>query len=215
MFTGLIQQIGRIQSVQRRGNGLRITIAHAPWTPPLGLGESVAVQGACLTVAERGADWFACDVLGETLSKTDLGRKVAGDRLNLERALRADDRLGGHFVTGHIDGIGRLAARRRTGEDWMLEIEAPPDVLAGLVPKGSVAVNGVSLTVAELGARSFTVSLIPFTWSQTTLSDLREGDAVNLETDVIGKHVRRVLGASVGGGLTEERLRQAGYFRGA
>jgi len=212
MFTGLIQQIGTLAQIRTRGAGRSLVIRHAPWDTALSVGESVAVQGACLTVTDVRATEFACDVLKETLAKTGLGQKAPGARLNLERALRADERFGGHIVTGHVDGTGRLLGRDRAGDDWVLEIGCAGELLSGIVPKGAVACDGASLTVAELRRASFTVHLIPFTWVHTALSDLQASDAVNIETDVIGKYVQRYLAVQrEGAGLTMDDLRKAGF----
>jgi riboflavin synthase len=187
-------------------------IRHAPWDSPLEPGESVAVQGVCLTVTAAEAGEFACDALQETLRRTDLGAKRPGAPLNLERALRLQDRLGGHLVTGHVDGTGTLLARQASGRDWILEIGCGPELMAGIVPKGSITCNGVSLTVAELRRSSFTVHLIPHTWDHTSLRALEPGEAVNLETDLIGKYVARALRAARGeAGLTLDDLQRAGF----
>lgn len=193
MFTGLIERTGRLLSVARSSGGTVMTVTHDEWDAPLAIGESVAVQGVCVTVTQRAKGQFTCNLLDETLSRTNLGRQRPGAILNLERALRVGDRLGGHMLSGHIDGAGCLVERRTEGQDWVLEIECEPGLLAGMVPKGSVACNGVSLTIASLGSRSFSVRLIPFTWNATSLPSLREGDPVNLELDMIGKFVRRYL----------------------
>jgi riboflavin synthase len=212
MFTGLIQQVGTLGGATPRGTGRRLVIRHQGWDPALAAGESVCVQGACLTVTEQRPNEFACDVLGETLAKTSLGAARPGAKLNLERALRADDRLGGHLVTGHVDGTGRLRSRARAGDDWVLEIGCEARLMAGIVPKGAVACDGVSLTVADLRASSFTVHIIPHTWARTALGDLGIGAPVNIETDIIGKYVQRALaGAGRGGGLTLDDLRRAGF----
>jgi riboflavin synthase len=212
MFTGLIQRVGTLAERKTRGDGLSFVIRHDPWDSPLELGESVAVQGACLTVTARTQGQFTCDVLGETLAKTHLGKKDVGALLNLERALRLDERLGGHLVTGHVDGQGRVAGIDRKGNDWVLEVRATAELLGGMVSKGSVAVDGVSLTIAALQPSSFTVHLIPHTWDHTSLRGLKTGDPVNLENDLIGKYVARHLERlQPSGGVTLERLRAAGY----
>jgi len=212
MFTGLIQQVGKLDRRETVGGGLRLVVAAGAWTPHLAEGESVAISGVCLTVANRQDRSFTCDVLRETLDRTCLGAKQPGCSLNLERALRLGDPMGGHMVTGHVDGIGTLLQKRGAGRDWVLKISCADDLLKGMVVKGSIAVDGISLTIAGLDSRSFTVHIIPFTWTQTSLRDLREGDAVNLETDIIGKHVRRHLEFSQPSSpLTPERLRQAGF----
>ena len=212
MFTGLIQQVGTLGEIRARGSGRTLFIRHAPWELALAPGESVAVQGVCLTLTEVRAGAFGCDVLGETLEKTNLGHKAVGARLNLERAMRADERLGGHMVTGHVDGTGRLLGRERAGDDWVLEFGCGVELMAGIVPKGAVACDGVSLTVADLRRTCFAVHIIPFTWSHTALSDMQPGDAVNIETDVIGKYVQRALAVQRdGAGLTVDDLRKAGF----
>lgn len=191
---------------------MRLVIHHAPWDASLFVGESVAVQGGCLTVTTLRAGEFTCDVLHETLEKTTLGALSLGAPLNLERALRADERLGGHIVTGHIDGQGKVAALEQKGADWILEVACSPELLAGIVPKGSIAINGVSLTVAALRSKSFTVHLIPHTWSHTSLHALKTGHSVNLETDLIGKYVQRYLARMhAEHGVTLEKLRTAGF----
>jgi riboflavin synthase len=212
MFTGLIQQVGMLAGKKARGDGMSLVIRHESWDSPLMKGESVAVQGACLTVTSVRTGEFSCDVLNETLKKTCLGAAAPGSRLNMERALRADDRLGGHIVTGHIDGLGTVLALEQKGADWILEVACDDELLAGIVPKGSIAIDGVSLTIAELKSKSFAVHLIPHTLSQTSLQFLKKGNAVNLETDLIGKYVQRHLGRMQGGkGLTLEKLQAAGF----
>jgi len=212
MFTGIIQQVGRLAALQRRGGAGRLTVTAGGWDPPLTLGESIAVEGVCLTVAAAAGREIRFDVLEETLAKTTLGRKPAGADVNLERAVRAGDFLGGHLVSGHVDGVGTLRALGRTGADRVLEIACDRELLRGVVAKGSIAVNGISLTVVELRADGFTVHIIPHTWEHTSLAGARAGDAVNLETDLIGKYVARYLeGRAAGGDLTLDKLRAAGF----
>jgi len=212
MFTGLIQQIGMLSRRETVAGGLRLVIAGAPWIPPLTLGESMAVNGACLTVAQIQGNNFAGDILQETLDCTTLGGKRPGAALNLERALRLGDSLGGHMVTGHVDGIGAVSRRQAKGRDWILRVTCGTDLLRGMVLKGSIAIDGVSLTITELDERSFAVALIPFTCEHTALGKLKEGDTVNLETDLIGKHVRRTLETQQAPTpLTWDRLRDAGF----
>jgi riboflavin synthase len=212
MFTGLIQQVGSLAGKKSRSDGMSLVIRHAPWDSPLGMGESVAVQGVCLTVTSLHAGEFSCDVLAETLKKTTLGNIPSGAKLNLERALRADERLGGHIVTGHIDGPGKVLSIEQKGDDWILEVACGDELLAGIVSKGSIAIDGVSLTVADLRRKSFTVHLIPQTWSHTSLQALKTGRDVNLETDIIGKYVQQYLGRMKGGGgVTMEKLQAAGF----
>ncbi len=208
MFTGLVEKTGKLVQLE----AARIAVTAGAWDAPLKEGESLAVSGVCLTLAgaDHSAMWF--DVLEETLQRTNLGEKKAGDRLNLERALRAGDRLGGHMVTGHVDGIGRVESLVPRGADWVLEVSVEPRLAGDMVLKGSVACDGVSLTIAGLEDNRFSVHLIPVTWKHTALSDLKPGDPVNVETDVVGKYVRRFLetGASRGR-ITEEVLKKFGY----
>lgn len=193
MFTGLIQKVGTLAGKKPRGDGLLFTIKHDAWDSPLVKGESVAVQGVCLTVTAIRAGEFSCDVLNETVNRSNLGNKDNGAPLNLERALRGDERLGGHIVSGHVDGAGTVRAFDQKGSDWVLEIACDESLLWGMVPKGSIAIDGISLTLAELRPHSFTVHIIPHTLASTSLKALRKGHSVNLETDIIGKYVQRHL----------------------
>jgi riboflavin synthase alpha subunit len=191
MFTGLVEALGRIGAVETAGSGrrLRVVVPEEPaWR--LELGESVAVSGVCLTVVEAGPGRLAFDLAEETLRVTTLGELGAGDPVNLERPLRFDGRLGGHLVLGHVDGIGRVTGIRPEGDGVWLEVEVPRGLRPLLIPKGSVTVDGVSLTVAGLEESVFAVALIPHTLAVTTLGRRRAGDPVNLEMDVIGKYVR-------------------------
>lgn len=211
MFTGLVQKVGALETAASRGDGKRLCIHHDPWGEPVELGESIAVQGACLTVAAFSRGQFTCDVLRETLEKTTLGQMKKGAVLNLERSLRAGDRLGGHFVTGHVDAVGTVADLVRRGDDWILEIDGGPQIMPQVVKKGSISVDGVSLTIAELDERTFKVHLIPHTWSSTSLRCLRKGGKVNLETDILGKHVMKHLQGAVRSGVTLDMLSAAGF----
>lgn len=210
MFTGLIQKVGKLAGKKPRGDGLVFTIQHDAWESPLIKGESVAVQGVCLTVTAIRAGEFSCDVLNETVDKTNLGAKAAGAPLNLERALRADERLGGHIVRGHVDGAGTVLAFDKKGADWVLEVACDDSLLRGIVTKGSITIDGISLTIAELRPKSFTVHIIPHTLANTSLQALKKGHTVNLETDVIGKYVQRYLERTQpASGITLEKLRSA------
>jgi len=212
MFTGLIQQIGTLACRETVAGGLRLVIAGTPWDPPLTMGESMAVNGVCLTIAQIRGQNFAGDILQETLDRTTLGEKRPGAVLNLERALRLGDTMGGHLVTGHVDGIGTVSRRQANGRDWILRVTCGAELLRGMVMKGSIAIDGVSLTITELDAHAFAVALIPFTCAHTALGKLRAGSTVNLETDLIGKHVRRTLEAEQAPTpLTWDRLRAAGF----
>ena len=187
MFTGLIQRVGTVRRVSR-GRGLVLEFQFEPWPEPLVRGESVAVDGACLTVADCDTTRFTADVLRETESRTGLADLLPGSRVNLERAMKAGDRFGGHVVQGHVDGRGTLRRRDAKGRDFALTFACPRAIAAASVVKGSIAVNGVSLTVSGLGEDWFRVDVIPTTAAETNLADLRVGDKVNLESDVLGKY---------------------------
>jgi riboflavin synthase len=189
VFTGLIEEAGRVAEVRRTQAGARLRIAASAVVEGLRTGDSVAVNGACLTAVAVTGDGFDVDCVAETLRRTTLGALAAGDRVNLERPMRLGDRLDGHLVQGHVDGVGTVAAVRREGESAVLEIAAPAAILRYVVEKGSVAVDGVSLTVAERRADGFAVALIPHTMAVTTLGPQAAGRPVNLEVDVVAKYV--------------------------
>jgi len=193
MFTGLIQGTGTLFRTDRQGVDARMVIRASFALEGLALGESIAVDGACLTVASLQGNVFTADVSGETLTRTTLGRKAAGSRLNLERALRLGDRLGGHLVSGHIDGIGTLLDRVREGHSWRLFFQVAEELARYIVEKGSIAVNGISLTVNGCGVDRFDVNIVPHTARETNIEELQKGDSVNIETDIIGKYVERML----------------------
>ena len=193
MFTGLVQALGTVRQVTDLNAGRRLRVGEAGLAPKLELGESVSVDGACLTVVAREGDSFDFEAGPETLAKTTLGRLAAGDRVNLERALRVGDLLGGHFVTGHVDCVGTVLESTATG-DWLTVWFGFPSAFEELmIPKGSVAVDGVSLTVVDVQADRFSVMLIPHTRDHTTLGLKRPGAAVNLEFDMLAKHVQKLF----------------------
>lgn len=193
MFTGLVEELGRVAAVEQQTDACRLTIAATTVLEGTRPGDSIAVNGCCLTVvATDGATWTA-DVMAETLAKTALGALEPGDRVNLERAVRADQRLGGHLVQGHVDGVGSVVSRT-PGDHWeVVEISLPRELARYLVDKGSITVDGTSLTVVHAGDDRFTVSLIPETLARTTLGLRQPGDRVNLEVDVLAKYVDRLL----------------------
>lgn len=192
MFTGLIEAVGDVVSLLPQSGTSRLTVRTA-LAAALAPGESVAVDGVCLTMVSDGLDLTSADLGPETLRVTTLGALRPGSRVNLERSMRADGRLGGHFVQGHVDGMGRLLAVREEGDAQWLTLSYPDALASLLVSKGSIAVNGVSLTVAALRAGELDVMIVPFTWAHTALSGVRPGEPVNLEADVIGKYVARAL----------------------
>ena len=197
MFTGLVEDVGTVARADRRSDALVLAIR--PQRIAVGelvLGESVCHDGACLTVTEVGRETFTVLAGAETLARTTLGHLRVGKRVNLERSLRVGDRMGGHWVTGHIDGTGELAVRRDLGANLVLGFRTAPALLRYIVEKGSIAVAGVSLTVNAVDAQSFSIAIIPHTRDHTTLGDLSIGDRVNLEVDILAKHVEKLLGKS-------------------
>ncbi|MDD4018641.1 MAG: riboflavin synthase [Kiritimatiellae bacterium] len=211
MFTGLVQKVGVLKRLSRNGDGWSLTLAHEPWPDALELGESVAVQGACLTVTSVGDGVFTADLLDETLRRTALREVGEGARVNLERALAVGDRLGGHVVSGHVDECGTLAEIEDRGRDVAWRVGCSAGLARQTVMKGSVAIDGVSLTVSDLGDDWLEVNLIPHTLSSTSLGDRRVGDALNLEGDLLGKYVARLLGKETRGGVTEQLLAENGF----
>jgi riboflavin synthase len=195
MFTGLVETMGTVRRLEPDRAGGRHLVLAAAIAPQLALGDSVAVNGACLTVVERDPETFRFQAGPETLMRTNLGELVPGDRVNLERALQLNDRLGGHLVQGHIDGVGRIDQRERQGDWEMVWFTCPPELAAQMVSKGSVAVDGVSLTLVDVAADRFSVALIPHTLENTTLGYKQPGATVNLETDLLAKYVWKCLSA--------------------
>ena len=193
MFTGLIEATGTVTALRSAGAGHRLHV-ETPLGAELAEGDSIAVNGVCLTVVARSAATFEADLSPETLRITTLGAVGEGRRVNLERPLSANDRLGGHFVLGHVDAIGSIRRLDHDGDCYWLEVKVPDSLAPYLIPKGSIAIDGISLTIAELLDDGVRVQVVPFTWSHTGLSSARIGDAVNLEGDVIGKYVARLLG---------------------
>jgi riboflavin synthase len=192
IFTGLIQSLGTVKGEASSGDGARLTVS-TTLVGELEEGDSIAVNGVCLTASEVDGDSFTAEVMNETLSRTSLQAAAPGASVNLELPLRASDRLGGHMVQGHVDAVGTVVSAAEDGFARRLEIEVPEELLRYVVPKGSIAVDGVSLTVAECGERSFTVSLIPETLARTNLREAQPGTQVNLEVDVLAKYVERLI----------------------
>jgi len=193
MFTGIVEELGTVEALQDQGDAIRLTVRGPVVTGDASLGDSISVNGCCLTVATCAGDAFTADVMHETLAKTSLGALEPGTRVNLERAVTPTTRLGGHIVQGHVDGTGAVV-RRTPSEHWeLVEISLPAELEQYLVAKGSITVDGISLTVVEVRKDAFTVSLIPETLARTTLGFKQAGDLVNLEVDVIAKYVEKMV----------------------
>ena len=211
MFTGIIENKGELASLERKGRTAKVTVKSGLPLSEIELGESIAVNGACLTGEEVGSGTIRFHALAETLSRTNLGGLRSGDSVNLERAMKLGGRLGGHIVTGHVDFCAKVLSAGRNGDDYELRIAFPPEQRDYLVPKGSVAVNGVSLTIASLADDSFTVCLIPVTRDATNLNSLSAGSLVNIETDILGKYVVGAMRHGTSQGITMETLINAGF----
>ncbi len=220
MFTGLVEEKGKVISLRRGADSAHLKIGASLVMEDMRLGDSIAVNGVCLTVSSRGTGFFTADVMAETLAKTNLGELQPGDRVNLERALRLGDRLGGHLVSGHIDGVGVIVKKERRDIAILITVAAPPQVMNYIIPKGSVAIDGTSLTVVDLAEETFRVSLIPHTADATVLGGKKPGDRVNLEADMIGKYVgwwletagQREREKPQAGGITMELLSERGFL---
>jgi riboflavin synthase len=198
MFTGIVEELGTVEAVEEQADAIRLSIRSGTVLEGTGLGDSISVNGCCLTVVEHDCAVWTADVMQETLDKTSLHGVTPGDRVNLERAVTVEKRLGGHIVQGHVDGVGTIV-RRTPSEHWeVVEVSLPPELARYLVDKGSITVDGVSLTVVEAGPTSFTISLIPETLARTTLGFRAPGDRVNLEVDVLAKYVEKLLGVDGG-----------------
>lgn len=193
MFTGIIEELGTVMKLDQQGVSAKITIEADKVLEKTKLGDSIAVNGVCLTVTDLGKNSFCADVMAETLRRSSLGVLKKGSKVNLERAMAADGRFGGHMVSGHIDGTGEIAKISPEGSAVWYTIQAPQNILDGIVEKGSIAIDGISLTVADVSDRDFSVSIIPHTGANTTLSLKKQGNIVNLENDVVGKYVQKFL----------------------
>lgn len=215
MFTGIVEELGTVRRVLPGARAGQIVIGASTVLEGTRIGDSIAVNGVCLTVVALGSDEFTADVMPETLRKSSLGQLKSGDAVDLERAMAADGRFGGHIVSGHIDGTGRIKRVQPEENAVVVEIEAPKEVLDLVVEKGSIAIDGISLTVASLTKTTLSVSLIPHTAAQTVLLKKRAGDVVNLENDIVGKYVQKLLANGAAGqpesSLTLEYLQECGF----
>lgn len=208
MFTGIIEEVGRLKNLR----GGRIEISCAAVLEDVKIGDSIDVNGICLTVVEFGENFFAADVMPETLRKTSLAELNRGGLVNLERALKLGDRFGGHIVSGHIDGVGKILSIRAEGNALLIDVAAENFLLRQIAPKGSVALDGISLTIVDAGAESFSVSMIPHTREVTNFKSKRVGSPVNIETDVLAKYVERLLNFKATPDLTKNFLEANGFL---
>jgi len=215
MFTGIIEHLGTIDSLQLHADGGRLTIYAPTVTPHLAIANSIAVNGCCLTVVTMGDERFTADLSGETIRKTSFGALRPGMRINLEQPMTAGKEFGGHFVLGHVDTVGRVTRLEPEGENWWYGVEVPESFARNIVPQGSIAIDGISLTVARWHDRIAEIAIIPFTYEHTNVRDIKVGDAVNLEGDVLGKYVERYLEARFNAkpvsNLSIEQLVQQGF----
>ncbi len=213
MFTGLIEAVCRVKSVNRKGASMELAVDLGKSAGQVKIGDSVAINGACLTVTRVNGQLANFDVSGETLAKSTLGELASGSEVNVELAMKAGERFGGHFVQGHIDGVGAIRAVEKQGEFANVKFAAPAELLGQMVVKGSVAVDGISLTVAEMDAESFSAAVIPKTLEATTLGKVKAGDKVNIETDIVVKTIKKQMENIVGTnqGLTVEKLKELGF----
>jgi riboflavin synthase len=191
MFTGIVEEVGTIQELRFISEGAVIVIAGKTIPPSLKIGDSISVNGVCLTATQTGRQSFSCDISAETLRLSSFNQAKRGSKVNLERSLMVGDRLGGHIVQGHVDGVGRLISKTRSGEGWEMSFEFPRELERYLVYKGSISINGISLTISALGKGSFAVAVIPHTLEATNLNQLGIGDLANLEVDILGKYFER------------------------
>ncbi len=215
MFTGIIEELGTVLRLDRGSNSCQIRIQASKVLEDVKLGDSIAINGVCLTVTSFDQEHFTADMMAETLAKTNLKDLSSGQKINLERAARLGDRMGGHLVQGHVDAVGTIVEQQKVDIALVLKIKAPEEILHYLVDKGSVAIDGISLTVVKVWPDSFTISIIPHTAKMTTLGFKKPGDTVNLEADIIGRYVEKLLNKSQGKGksaLSPEFLAEHGFL---
>lgn len=213
MFTGIIEETGKLISAENIAGGKRLKISAQKIFNDLKIDDSVSINGVCLTVTKIDNGFFWCDAVGETLNKTTLANITKNYELNIERALRLTDRLGGHIVQGHVNGIGVITRLTKLGENYSLEIEIPKEIVKYIVDEGSITVEGISLTVAKIIDRKITISIIPHTWSNTNLQQRKTGERVNIETDIFAKYVEKILLRSKdeNNTLTDNWFKNLGY----
>jgi riboflavin synthase len=211
MFTGIVEELGTVKALRRDAGSARLTISASTVLDKSALGDSICVNGVCLTVVDMTKSDFSADVAVETLKVTNLGELRIGVKVNLERALQLSSRIGGHLVSGHVDGTGRIRDKREEGNGWRISIDAPETVLKYAIKKGSIAIDGISLTIADLDRDGFSIAMIPHTAKLTTLGFKSAGDSVNLESDIIGKYVERLMLGRADSGVSLDLLKKAGF----
>lgn len=212
MFTGLVEEVGSVQSIRRISGGLRLRISAHTVLEDMAIGDSINLDGACQTAVEIGTGWFEVEAVGDTLEKTVFRNYTTGRAVNLERSVTPQTRLGGHFVQGHVNGIGNVTRFEPIGENWTLVVRVPEALERYVVPEGSIALDGISLTVAGLAGREVRISVIPQTVKMTTLRDRATGDEMNVEVDILGKYVEKFIAARTGtGNELEQKLAEWGY----
>ncbi len=211
MFTGIIEETGSVKALRHEAGAARLAVSASTVLEGTAPGDSICVNGVCLTVIDLDKSGFSADVAVETLRVTNLGELKTGAKVNLERALQLSARIGGHLVSGHVDAVGSIRERRQEGNGWRIFIDAPDTVLRYVIKKGSIAIDGISLTVADVDKKGFSIAMIPHTAKLTTLGFKSAGDSVNLETDLIGKYVERLLAGRVEGGVNLELLKKTGF----
>lgn len=211
MFTGLIEEIGIVKNIITIPGGKRISFSAAKILEDISVDDSICTNGVCLTVVEFDATGFTAEAVGETLKKSTYGKILPGQKVNLERSLKLSDRLGGHFVQGHANGIGKILSIKKLGNNYDLQIGIDKSISKYLISEGSIAVNGISLTIAGTGWDSFNISVIPHTWKNTSLQFEKEGNLVNIEVDVIAKYVEKMLLNEKGSGISLEWMKNIGY----
>lgn len=211
MFTGLIEEIGTLEKIESIPNGRRIKVSASKIFDDVKVNDSIAVNGVCLTAIKVEANSFLAEAVGETLKKTTLNKLSQNTKVNLERAVRLSDRLGGHMVQGHVNGIGTVKKINRLGDNYYFEVQIPKDLEKYLIKEGSIAVDGISLTIANLEGSSVGLSIIPHTWKNTNLQFRQISDEVNIEIDIIAKYIERLIGSKGGTSLSEDILKNMGY----
>lgn len=216
MFTGIIAQVGKIDNITPKQGDMRLTINTGDWDiSEVALGDSICVNGVCLTAVELHENAFVADVSNESMQKTILGEAVVGTRVNLEMALRLSDRLGGHIVSGHVDGIGHVTERYQESRSWRFVVRAPKELVRYIAPKGSITINGISLTVNDVNEDQFDVNIVPHTFDCTTMSDLNVGSAVNLEIDLLARYLEKLLSSDEvkDYGVSKDLLQKSGFWK--